>query len=137
MSRWNLAWLLGITASALIGISVTYSYPQQNRQHQNLKLLVDVLDEVQRKYVRELDQDIANRNGCTARAAAAAQDREAENRNVVVPADRRVAMRAVTSRKDQRLFTRVTMDDDVEKTADDRAESERVEGQQRRHQDRL
>jgi carboxyl-terminal processing protease len=61
MSRWNLAWLLGITAAAVLGISITYSAPTQQtnlqKKHQNLKLLVDVLDEVQRKYVKELDQD--------------------------------------------------------------------------------
>ncbi len=58
MSRWNLSWLLGITAAALIGISITYSAPRtQNKKHQNLKLLVDVLDEVETRYVKELDQD--------------------------------------------------------------------------------
>jgi carboxyl-terminal processing protease len=59
MSRWNLAWLVGISAAAILGISITYSAPTQpvQRKHQNLKLLVDVLDEVQKKYVRELDQD--------------------------------------------------------------------------------
>lgn len=59
MSRWNLAWLLGITAAAVIGISITYSAPTppvQNK-HKNLKLMVDVLEEVQKRYVRELDQD--------------------------------------------------------------------------------
>lgn len=61
MSRWNLAWLLGITAAAIVGISITYSAPNfqanQNQRHKNLKLLVDVLDEVEKKYVKELDQD--------------------------------------------------------------------------------
>ena len=61
MSRWNLAWLLGITAAAVLGISITYSAPTQQtnlqKKHQNLKLLVDVLDEVQTKYVKELDQE--------------------------------------------------------------------------------
>ena len=58
MSRWNLAWLLGITATALVGISLTsLAQPRPNKKHENLKLLVDVLDEVQKRYVRELDQD--------------------------------------------------------------------------------
>jgi len=61
MSRWNLTWLVGITAAAVLGISITYSAPQNpvqlQKKHQNLKLVVDVLDEVQRKYVKELDQD--------------------------------------------------------------------------------
>jgi carboxyl-terminal processing protease len=57
MSRWNLAWLVGITAAAVLGISITYSAPPPQQKHQNLKLLVDVLDEVQKRYVKELDQD--------------------------------------------------------------------------------
>jgi carboxyl-terminal processing protease len=61
MSRWNLAWLVGVTAAAVLGISLTYSAPTQQtnlqKKHQNLKLLVDVLDEVEKKYVKELDQD--------------------------------------------------------------------------------
>ena len=43
MSRWNLAWLLGITAAALIGISLTQSAPANlQKRHENLKLIVDV-----------------------------------------------------------------------------------------------
>lgn len=61
MARWNLAWLVGIAAAAVLGISVTYSAPTNptslQKKHENLKLIVDVLDEVQKKYVRELDQD--------------------------------------------------------------------------------
>ncbi len=58
MSRWNLCWLIGITTAAVLGISFTYSSPPPNtRRHQNAKLVVDVLEEVQKKYVRELDQD--------------------------------------------------------------------------------
>jgi carboxyl-terminal processing protease len=56
MSRWNLAWLLGITAGTLAGLSLCYSAPTSSMQgkHENLRLLVDVLDEVQGKYVKEL-----------------------------------------------------------------------------------
>jgi carboxyl-terminal processing protease len=61
MSRWNLACLLGLSSVALLGLSLTYSAPARNsnleKKHENLKLLVDVLDEVQRKYVKELDAD--------------------------------------------------------------------------------
>src|SRR5437870_2949852 len=61
MSRWNLAWLLGITAAAALGISLTYSAPTQQtnlqKKHQNLKLVVDVLDKVEKSYVKELDQE--------------------------------------------------------------------------------
>src|SRR5260370_30841955 len=56
MSRWNLAWLVGITAVAVLGISITYSAPTPQPKHKNLKLLVDVLDEVEKKYVRALAQ---------------------------------------------------------------------------------
>ncbi|MSU76734.1 MAG: S41 family peptidase [Gemmataceae bacterium] len=61
MSRWNLAWLLGITLAAVAGISLTYSAPLRltsvQKKHENLKLIVDVLEEVQKRYVRELDQE--------------------------------------------------------------------------------
>ncbi len=61
MSRWNLAWLLGITFAAIAGISITFSAPSRatsvKGKHENLKLVVDVLEEVQKRYVRELDQE--------------------------------------------------------------------------------
>ncbi|MCI0641405.1 MAG: S41 family peptidase [Gemmataceae bacterium] len=61
MSRWNLAWLLGLSAACLLGLSITYSAPSRQsnlqRKHENLKLLVDVLEEVQQKYVKELDAE--------------------------------------------------------------------------------
>lgn len=58
MSRWNLAWLLGLSAAALVGLSLTYSAPaggKAQKKHENLRLLVDVLEEVQQKYVKDLD----------------------------------------------------------------------------------
>ena len=58
MSRWNLAWLLGITAVTLVGLSLCYSAPSREsslqKKHENLRLLVDVLEEVQNKYVKDL-----------------------------------------------------------------------------------
>ncbi len=59
MSRWNLAWLLGLSAAALVGLSLTYSAPSRSgqRKHENLRLLVDVLEEVQQRYVKDLDPD--------------------------------------------------------------------------------
>lgn len=61
MSRWNMGWILGVAITAIVGLSLTYSAPtrdeQMRRKHENLKLLVDVLDEVQNKYVKELDAD--------------------------------------------------------------------------------
>src|SRR5262249_34037277 len=59
MSRWNLAWLLGISAVTLLGLSISQSAPARDnnlqKKHENLRLLVDVLEEVQQKYVKELD----------------------------------------------------------------------------------
>jgi carboxyl-terminal processing protease len=61
MSRWNLSWLLGITAVTLLGLSLSHSAPSRSgaleKKHENVRLLVDVLEEVQQKYVKELDSD--------------------------------------------------------------------------------
>ena len=54
MSRWNLSWILGITTVSVIGLSLSYSAPtggaSLQKKHENLRLLVDVLEEVQQKY---------------------------------------------------------------------------------------
>jgi carboxyl-terminal processing protease len=59
MSRWNLAWLLGLFAATLVGLSISHSAPSSEnglqKKHENIRLLVDVLEEVQNKYVKELD----------------------------------------------------------------------------------
>src|SRR5208337_3635973 len=59
MSRWNLAWLLGIPAVALLSLTLSYSAPQRekDKDYEMVRLLVDVLDEVDRNYVKELDTD--------------------------------------------------------------------------------
>jgi carboxyl-terminal processing protease len=59
MSRWNLAWLLGINAVALLGLAISYSAPPQedNKKYARMRLLVDVLDEVEHKFVRKLTED--------------------------------------------------------------------------------
>lgn len=59
MSRWNLAWLLGIPAVVLLGLTVSYSAPprEKDKDYELVRLLVDVLDEVDRNYVRELDAE--------------------------------------------------------------------------------
>jgi carboxyl-terminal processing protease len=59
MSRWNLSWLIGIAAVALLGIAVSQSAPlgDRNKDYELVRLVVDVLDEVEHKYVRELDPD--------------------------------------------------------------------------------
>jgi carboxyl-terminal processing protease len=59
MSRWNLSWLLGIGLTAVIAFALVLNLPAQGPQHnkhENLKLLVDVLEEVQSKYVKDLDK---------------------------------------------------------------------------------
>ena len=82
--------------------------------------------------VRQLDQRIARADRLAAGAAAAEQPEIAEDRDVVVRPDLRVAVRAVARRKDDRFFARIAMDDDVEKAADDRAERERGGGKKTR-----
>jgi carboxyl-terminal processing protease len=57
MTRWNLAWLVGIPLVVLLGLTLTYSapVPSRNQNYELVKLVVDVLDEVDQNYVRELD----------------------------------------------------------------------------------
>lgn len=59
MSRGNLSWLLGVFAVTLVGLSLSYSAPRftgdLEQKHKNLNLLVDVMAEVENKYVRPLD----------------------------------------------------------------------------------
>src|SRR6266404_6374315 len=57
MSRRNLAWLLGVTAVALLGLTVSYSAPprDRNKDYELAGLVIDVLKEVDHKYVNELD----------------------------------------------------------------------------------
>ena len=59
MSRWNLAWLVGIAAVALVGLAVSQSAPlrEKDKDYELVRLVVDVLDQVEHKYVRELDAD--------------------------------------------------------------------------------
>lgn len=64
MSRWNLGWLIGVPAVVLIGLAITYSAPPLRQRDQNyelVKLLVDVLDEVDQNYVRDLDPEAKRR----------------------------------------------------------------------------
>ena len=57
MSRWNLAWLLGLPAVCVVGLALSYSAPsrEKDKDYKLVRLLVDALDEVDRNYVRELD----------------------------------------------------------------------------------
>jgi carboxyl-terminal processing protease len=63
MSRLNLAWLVGIPLVALLGLTLTYSAPvrPKDQNYELVKLLVDVLDEVDQNYVRDLDPDARRR----------------------------------------------------------------------------
>jgi carboxyl-terminal processing protease len=60
MSRWNLSWLLGIGTVSLVGLALLQTVPARSSnlqsKHENLRLLVDVLEEVQQKYVKDLDK---------------------------------------------------------------------------------
>jgi carboxyl-terminal processing protease len=57
MSRTNLFWLLGISAVALFGLTVSYSAPsrEKDRDYELVRLLVDVLHNVRERYVVDLD----------------------------------------------------------------------------------
>jgi carboxyl-terminal processing protease len=60
MSRWNLSWLIGIPLVVVLGLTLVYSAPPLRQKDQNyelVKLIVDVLDEVDQNYVRELSPD--------------------------------------------------------------------------------
>src|ERR1700676_1536010 len=59
MPRRNLAWLLGIAGVALLGLAVSQSAPsrEKDKDYELVRLIVDVLDEVDHKYVRELDPE--------------------------------------------------------------------------------
>jgi carboxyl-terminal processing protease len=53
----NLAWLLGICVVGLFGFTVSHSAPprEKDRDYELVRLVVDVLKEVDDKYVRDLD----------------------------------------------------------------------------------
>jgi carboxyl-terminal processing protease len=56
MPRRNLAWLLGISAVVLLGYTVSHSAPlrEKDRDYELVSLVVDVLNEVDHKYVKPL-----------------------------------------------------------------------------------
>jgi carboxyl-terminal processing protease len=59
MSRWNLAWLLGINGVALLGLAISYSAPpaEDNKKYERMRLLVDTLDEVEKNFVHKLSDE--------------------------------------------------------------------------------
>jgi carboxyl-terminal processing protease len=59
MSRWNLAWLMGIPAVMLLVLTLCYSAPprDQDKDYRLVRMIVDVLSEVDREFVRELSDE--------------------------------------------------------------------------------
>jgi len=59
MSRRNLYWLLGIMCVSLLGFAVSQSAPgrDKNENYELVRLFVDVLQEVDQKYVVDLDPE--------------------------------------------------------------------------------
>jgi carboxyl-terminal processing protease len=58
MSRRNLAWLLGISAVALLSVAVFFRVPTyaQNEDYEDVALFVDVMQKVRQSYVRDLSR---------------------------------------------------------------------------------
>ncbi|MFO0964446.1 MAG: S41 family peptidase [Gemmataceae bacterium] len=58
MSRSNLAWLVVLLAFGLVGLSMFMTLPTPastlQEKHENYKLVVDILEEIQQKYAKEL-----------------------------------------------------------------------------------
>ena len=58
MSRWNLAWLLGVPAVIIAGLTVVLAAPRpqkmQDQDYELIETFVEVYTEVDHKYVREL-----------------------------------------------------------------------------------
>ena len=59
MSRWNLAWLITVPMTVLMGLVLSYAAPNKERDkdYKLVKTIVDVLAEVDSHYVRDLDDD--------------------------------------------------------------------------------
>jgi len=57
MSRWNLMWVLVIPGFVFMGLAVTASAPPPDKDYQLVRSIVDVLAEVDRSYVRELNEE--------------------------------------------------------------------------------
>src|SRR5262249_12510061 len=81
----------------------------------------------------EFNQEIAERESDSARAASAAQDQEANERDVVVPTNRLQAVAASRTRPEETLLHRNAVDANVEKAADHCAEHEEKDQQKNRH----
>src|SRR5262245_41174419 len=59
MSRWNLAWLVGITVANFVALSIYQFAPSQGAlqsKHEDYRLMVEAMEEVDAKYVQPLDK---------------------------------------------------------------------------------
>jgi carboxyl-terminal processing protease len=58
MSRWNLAWLLGVPAVVIVGLTLVFAAPRKPRpkdqDYELVDLVVEVMHEVDQKFIREL-----------------------------------------------------------------------------------
>jgi hypothetical protein len=77
---------------------------------------------------QQFDYRIPHGDGRLAMPAAAAQQRVAQQRDVVVPGDRMAAGRAVRAGPHHRKILRQAVDADVEEAADQQAEQQRQAG---------
>ena len=61
MSRWNLAWLIGLPAVIVVSLTVVFAAPRtprpKDQDYEMVQLVVDVMSEVDQKYVRELSPE--------------------------------------------------------------------------------
>lgn len=60
MSRWNLAWLLGITTVNFLGLAILQSAPSQGplqNKHENYRLMVEAMEQVDQNYVKPLGKE--------------------------------------------------------------------------------
>ena len=98
---------------------------EQQPEHDADRLVLRADDEREQHGGQQLDGRVADRERLPAGAAAAAQQQPAEHRDVVAGLDRRLAVRAVRARTQQRLLAREPVDDDVQERPDRQAEDER------------
>jgi carboxyl-terminal processing protease len=57
VAKWNLSCLLGVVLVAVLGLTLTYSSPPPQNKHENLKLLVDIMELVDDRYVKPLSPE--------------------------------------------------------------------------------
>src|SRR5687768_3187790 len=59
MSRFNLAWLIGVPLAMLVGVSLSFTAPSRapDKEYKLVRTVVDVLAEVDQHFVRPLDDE--------------------------------------------------------------------------------